>query len=628
MAHRNPFPFTAIVGQEAVKRALLIALVNVKAGGVLIAGETGTGKSTIVRALAEIIPDTRMLEIPLNATEDMVFGSLDMEYAVLYGQRRFAPGLLAKANGHTLYMDEVNLLRRDLVNAVLDTAATGVNRVERDGISHRQETMFTVIGTMNPEEGMLPAPVLDKFGLFVMAEREQDAAARVEIVRRRLAYENHPSRFREQYDRENQDLRSRIAQARAMLGQVEIPEGMMRLAAERCAGAGSAGHRAELFLLEAAKAVAALAGREYLLADDIDEAVCFVLPHRSRQEQDEPQTAPERQEQSPERQDSSRQDQPSPSPPQPPEQGDPGQEAAGRDKEQQALLGTDEERTADIDRNFSAVKLRLSSLQDRQVRKGSGKRSLTRTDSKQGRYVRAGIPNGSLTDLAFDATLRAAAPYQQFRGKGTCAVSIRQEDVRQKVREKRIGNTFLFVVDASGSMGARERMRVVKGAIFSMLQDAYQKRDQVGLIAFRRRAAEVLLPVTRSVDLAQKCLRHLPIGGKTPLAEGLATALDVLHSLRRKDKDIQPVLILVTDGRANSSALESSDPLAEAVTAARKVGRTDITSVVIDTETDFVKLGLARTIAGEMGASCYSLRELSGEQMLNIVKNVHRKLQT
>lgn len=626
MAHRNLFPFAAFVGQTHVKRALLIAMVNSRAGGILIAGESGTGKSTIVRALAEIMPATRIVELPLNATEDMVLGSLDMEYAVLHGKRRFSPGLLARADGQVLYIDEVNLLRRDLLNAVLDTAATGLSVVERDGISFRQETAITVIGTMNPAEGVLPPQLLDRFGLFVMADREQDLTARTEIVRRALAYERQPSDFCQKYDQESQEIQLQILQARNRLKQVEISEAMMQLAAQQCARAGCAGHRAELFLLEAAKALAALAGRNYLLPDDVEEAAYFVLPHRSRREeqlQPSPEQAPQPDSQSQEkREDLNDSEDASQEPPQLPEQKDPGQQTGQEQNREQALPDKDEERIADIDRQFAAVKLRLNLSQQRNVRQGSGKRSLTRTDARQGRYVRAGLPNGALTDLAFDATLRAAAPYQRFRQKGQCAVSICKDDLRQKIREKRIGSTFLFVVDASGSMGARERMRAVKGAIFSMLQDAYQKRDQVGLIAFRRRAAEVVLPVTRSVELAQKCLRYLPTGGKTPLAEGLGTAMDVLYSLQRKDKEMQPVLILVTDGRANSSAGAAGDPVAEAVNAARQIGKAGITSVVIDTETDFVKLGLAQTMAMEMGASYYSLQELSDKQMIDIVKNV------
>jgi len=240
---------------------------------------------------------------------------------------------------------------------------------------------------------------------------------------------------------------------------------------------------------------------------------------------------------------------------------------------------------------------------------------------KQGRYVRAELPKAKVEDLAFDATIRAAAPYQRMREANGCALNIQKEDLRQKVREKRIGNTFLFAVDASGSMGARERMRAVKGAIFYMLQDAYQKRDRVGMVAFRRQKAEVLLPITRSVDLAQKCLAEMPTGGKTPLADGLATALLTLARLNKKDSELEPILVLVTDGRAN--AVEGNeDPVASAIKMAEKIRKAKITSVVIDTENDFIKLGVAKKVAQAMGASYYSLNQLSKEQILRIVRNL------
>jgi len=635
MSKRMVIPFAAVVGQEGVKQALLIALINPKAGGVLVAGEKGTAKSSLVRSLIGVVPDKKVVDLPLNATEDMVFGNIDLEYAVTRGKKVFSPGILARAHGQVLYVDEINLLRREVLTGILDTADRGVNVVEREGISHRHEARFTLIGTMNPEEGTLAASVLDRFGLFAAVSRETDPAARTEILRRVLAYEKDPEAFAQAYEAEVKDQANRLQAARIVVGTIEVSMAMMQLAAQYCAKAHSAGHRAELFLIEAAKAIAALAGRDYLLPADMERAAFFVLPHRRRQQETPPPETGEQEEQPPDEQaKQDNQEKQSNLPPQPPQNVPPpdtqGQDDSdlddsqdrNEDLPQQQNDNADQERIADIDKSFSNAKLAVSLPQDRQVRKGSGKRSLTRTDLKQGRYVRSCLPNGKLTDLAFDATLRAAAPYQRLREKGNCRMMIRQEDLRQKVREKRIGNTFLFVVDASGSMGARERMRAVKGAIFSLLQDAYQKRDKVGLIAFRRQTAEVLLPVTRSVDLAQKCLQQLPTGGKTPLAEGLHTALSVLQSMQKKEKEMQPILVLVTDGRANRSVTGGGDAIADALKAAGKIGMAGIQSVVIDTETDFVKLGVARSVAREMGSSYYSLQALSEQTILHIVKNL------
>jgi magnesium chelatase subunit D len=620
MSRRWGFPFAAVVGQADVKDALLIALVNPKTGGVLVAGEKGSAKSVLVRALSQLTPSERIVELPLNASEDQVFGNIDLEQALTSGKKVFSPGLLARAHDQILYVDEINLLRREVLTGILEVTDRGVNAVEREGISHQHAVKLTLIGTMNPEEATLSSAVLDRFGLFAAVQREMNPATRVEVMRRVLAWERDAADFAAQYREETEQLKNRCLAARKLLSQITIDPAMMQLAAQYCAQANSAGHRAELFLLEAARAIAALAARDYLLPADMERAAYFVLPHRMRQENSPPPpppSEPPENEELPQDEDAAQ----NPPPPQneqqdqsaPPDQADDAKEPPPPDQ------GEAEERTADIDRQFSAAQMKVDLPQDRHARQGSGKRSLTRTDLKQGRYVRTSLPPGVLTDLAFDATLRAAAPFQSTRPRGRCAITIHKADLRQKVREKRIGNVFLFVVDASGSMGARQRMRAVKGAIFAMLQDAYQKRDQVAMIAFRRTTAEVLLPVTRSVDLAQKCLALLPTGGKTPLAEGLDQAMLLLHNLKRREKNVRPVLVLITDGRANSSAA-GQDAVSEAMAVAKKIGAAGFPSVVIDTETDFISLGVAQKVAAEMGATYYHLAELSDSAVIHIAQ--------
>lgn len=639
------YPFVAVVGQEQLKKALQIALVNQKAGGLLIGGEKGTAKSTLVRAAKEIIGTQKIVYLPLNATEDMLFGSIDIEYAVSKGERRFLPGILSRATGNILYIDEANLLRQELLTAVLDANASGINQVERDGISFTHSVSYTVIGTMNPEEGVLPGHILDRFGMYVDAQSEKDVVIRTEIIRRSLACGFDIQSFRNSYFNETEKLAAKIALARSIVEEIEVSEAMMQLAAQMCAQAFCAGHRAEIYLLEAAKAIAALAERNYVLPKDVEEAAMFVLPHRMRKPPEQQQEDPEQQEETQDDEDQQDSDEnddnddnsdesPLTPPPLDDNEDDDGDEEDNNDddqkdeeQEEQNLENNKdqmapEEQISDIDKNFRLPKMVLDLGKDRSIRRGSGKRSTTKTDLKQGRYVRAEIPKIKVEDLAFDATIRAAAPFQRMREDNGCALNIKSEDLRQKVREKRIGNTFLFAVDASGSMGARERMRAVKGAIFYMLQEAYQKRDRVGMVAFRRQKAEVLLPVTRSVDLAQKCLAEMPTGGKTPLADGLAISLLTLGRFNKKDGELEPVLIVVTDGRANAIEENGSDPVESALKIAEKIRKAKITSVVIDTETDFIKLGVAKAVAKAMGATYYSLRSLSQEQILRIVRNL------
>lgn len=631
------YPFAAIVGQEQAKRAVLAALVNPRAGGLLIGGCKGSAKTLLVRSSSALLGKQQLINLPLNITEDMLFGSIDIEYAVSKGAKRFAPGLLSRANGNIIYIDEANLLRSELLTAVLDTAASGINCVERDGISYSEQLQFTVIGSMNPEEGTLPSHILDRFGMYVDVQGSKEISERVEIMHRILQFEQNPQSFCNTYAKETNDLKEQLEKAQELLAEVNITEAMMTLAAQMCAQAFCAGHRAEIYLLETARALAALAGRTYILPQDMDDAAQLVLVHRMRKPPEQQEEQQENTEQEPEEDNLENQDDESQDnddddcqlpPPPSNEDEDNGQDDDDDDNEREDEDNppdenqlASEERIADIDKHFKMPKMLLDLGKNRAIRRGSGKRSTTRTDYKQGRYVRAELPKGKVEDLAFDATIRAAAPMQKLREDNGCALNIKSEDMRQKVREKRIGNTFLFAVDASGSMGARERMRAVKGAIFYMLQEAYQKRDRVGMIAFRRQAAELLLPITRSVDMAQKCLAQMPTGGKTPLADGLSKALLTLSLLNKRDKEMEPVLILLTDGRANAVA-EGDDPIASALKMAEKIREAKITALVIDTESGFIKLGLAKKIAAAMGASYYTLQNLSKDDIIHIVKNI------
>ncbi len=645
MQTNSLYPFPAVVGQEQAKKALLIALVNPKAGGLLIGGRKGTAKSVLARSTKELIGSKQFIDLPLNVTEDMLFGSIDIEYAVSKGQKRFAPGILARANENILYIDEVNLLRQELLLAVLDANAAGLNQVERDGISFTHPVHLTVLATMNPEEGVLPQHILDRFGMYVDVEGEAEIEHRVMIMRRALAYGSDVASFRKEYAESTQELATIIAAAIKLLPQIQLSDAMLILAAQMVSQALCAGHRAEIYLLEAAKALAALAGRSYVLPKDVEEAAQYVLPHRMRKPPEPQDQEPEENEQESQEQneddsennDDAAQDDSLDNDNMPPPPLDNNEDDGAADDEQdeneqeqkdeqEPQHNNDrlapEEQIADIDKSFRLPKMLLDLGKDRNIRRGSGKRSTTRTDLKQGRYVRAELPKAKVEDLAFDATIRAAAPFQKMREDNGCALNIKPEDLRQKVREKRIGNTFLFAVDASGSMGARERMRAVKGAIFYMLQEAYQKRDRVGMIAFRRQKAEVLLPITRSVDLAQKCLAELPTGGKTPLADGLAMALQTLSMMNKHDSELAPILVLVTDGRANAVEENGGDPVASALKMAERIGKAKITSVVIDTESDFIKLGLAKRIAAAMGANYYTLQRLSKDSIIRIVRKL------
>lgn len=619
---------------EKAKEAILLTLVNPFAGGLLISGEKGSGKSTLVRAARELV-DAPWVEIPISITEDRLFGSIDTEEAIRSGYKKLLPGLIDEANGGIIYIDDVNLLRDDLLSAVLNIREAGGYRLERDGLSEQRDTSFTVLAVMNPESGTLSSSSLDRFGLFASTDEDFDDETRLEIIRRVLDFEKDGIAFREKWQEETEKLKEKVRNAREALKTVEVSPAMIQLAAVYTLKAHVAGHRADIYLIEAARAEAALEGRKYVLPKDLEKAAEFVLPHRMRkaeEEQQEPQQPEEQPQQPEENKEDQQQPQDEPAdenafshPPeaQPPQRDTEDSEDSNQDSNPENSKfsnpkGESRERIDAADLHVNLPPMWIEPSKDRKPKKGSGKRSLTMTDLMQGRYVRAEIPKSKTSDIAFDATLRAAAPYQKARPSNGCAVVIRKDDLRSKIREKRTGNIFLFVVDASGSMGARERMKTVKGVIFKILLDAYQKRDRVGMVAFRKNQAEVLLPVTRSVDFAQKKLATMPTGGKTPLAKGLLKAEDVLDMLYRQDANQDPVMILITDGRATSPLNKGTNPVTDALEEAKRIGRRNIPVAVIDTESGFIKLGLAKKLAKAMGASYFQVDKISEDQLLHI----------
>ena len=642
------YPFTAVVGQEQAKKALLLALVNPRTGGLLISGNRGTAKSVLVRAAAPFTPTGSLVELPLGATDDMVFGSLDVDAAVRNGERRLRHGLLHRAAHTLIYMDEVNLLREDVLKSVLESASAGMFSLERDGISAVEEISCIPVGTMDPAEGVLSPVLLDSFGMFAAMDDVEETEQRAEIARRVLAFERAPKAFCRMYAQQEAELQQKASRAREMLPAVEVSHAILHLAAQYAARALCVGNRAEIYLVEAARALAALAGRIYVMPQDIEEAALFVLAHRmsrkkeQREERSRQQKESQEQEQLQEQQAESREESKDEADDAPqeehPDDALTRDSTGGESKEQEADTGeaqeketqTDEERTSPADgdsggenrdetHSIETVMARLSLLREAVCgRKGkSGRRAIVQLDVPAGRPWRTSLPRtGRRIDLAFAATLRAAAPYQRQR-HGEQAVVIRAEDLRVWIRARRASANILFIVDASGSMGAKERMKMVKGAVLALLREAYQKRDRVGLIAFRRTSAETLLPMTRSVELAEKALRSLPTGGKTPLAEGLAAALKMMDELARKE-GAETVLVLVTDGRTNVSAAGKAKE--EALRTAEEIARRDAHCIVLDTEKSFPKVGLAPEIAQRMNAGYATLERLCAEGVLEVVR--------
>ncbi|MBC9711860.1 putative cobaltochelatase [Streptomyces sp. TRM66268-LWL] len=674
----TPYPFTALVGQDDLRLALVINAVSPAVGGVLVRGEKGTAKSTAVRALSALLPEVevvpgcrfscdpqapdaqcpdgphdaagtvaraaRMVELPVGASEDRLVGALDIERALAEGVKAFEPGLLADAHRGILYVDEVNLLHDHLVDLLLDAAAMGASYVEREGVSVRHAARFLLVGTMNPEEGELRPQLLDRFGLTVEVSASREPDQRVEVVKRRLAYDDDPAGFAARWADEERAVRARIVAARALLPSVRLGDGVLRQIAATCAAFEVDGMRADIVMARTATALAAWAGREEVTAEDVRQAALLALPHRRRRNPfDAPGLDEDKLDETLEEFGSSDSsdgdgpdDDPDPDGPdgggRPPEDGgddgdagpqvppqssapqapDPKESDGKEQSEQSASSGAGEQSPAAAAEPFRTKLLSVPGT----GAGAAGRRSRARTD--HGRTTGARRPQGALTKLHLAATVQAAAPHQRARGRAGRGLVVRRDDLRQAVREGREGNLVLFVVDASGSMAARQRMSAVKGAVLSLLLDAYQRRDKVGLVTFRGAGAEVALPPTSSVDAAAVRLEALPTGGRTPLAAGLLKAHEVLRVERLRDPVRRPLVVLVTDGRATGGP----EPVAHAARAAGLFAAESIASVTVDCESGPVRLGLAGQLAQGLGGTVVTLDELRADSLAGLVKDV------
>lgn len=565
MERRTVYPFTAIVGQEKAKLALLCCAVDPTIGGVLLSGEKGTGKSTMVRSLAYVLPEVdvvegcpfncnphnqlemcdecyakfvrgeelrpvkrrmRVVDLPLSITVDRLVGTLDIKRAIREGIRALQPGLLAEANRNILYIDEVNLLDDYVADVLLDSAAMGWNIVEREGVSVKHPARFILVGSMNPEEGELRPQILDRFGLYVQVEPLKDPEARAEVVRRVEEFHRDPTSFYAKYEAEEARLRESVVRARELLPSVVVDDDLLRLLAKTVVELGIGTHRAEIVTVKAAKAIAALEGRTRVTMEDLKRAMELALPHRAKSRPLEPPRQPPQQ---------------SPPPPSPPTGGSRGEGAPRL--------------TASHERVYDPVEVDLDLRGHRPVPVKAQWRS---RGSRGCRVTLVGVPHGypftytvprsedQLRDLDLVATIVASAlrlPKEPLE--------VEEPDFRVRVRRHRAPRLSVIVLDSSGSMGALRRMSVAKGVAHRLIEESYVKRDSVALIAFRGLHAEVVVPPTRSYVRVLEAIDGLPTGGRTPLASALASLLVMARRFRAKNRRGVVRAALITDGKAN-----------------------------------------------------------------------------
>ncbi|MCX2711455.1 magnesium chelatase subunit D family protein [Mycolicibacterium sp. J2] len=606
------YPFSALVGHDRLRLALILCAVRPDIGGVLIRGEKGTAKSTAVRGLATVLAqvdaEARLVELPIGATEDRVVGSLDLQRVLRDGEQAFQPGLLARAHGGVLYVDEVNLLHDHLVDVLLDAAAMGRVHIERDGISHSHDARFVLVGTMNPEEGELRPQLLDRFGLTVDVAASRDVDVRVEVIRQRLAYEADPAGFAERYAGQDAELAGRIASARAAVADVVLPDSELRRIAALCAAFDVDGMRADLVLARTAVAHAAWRRSDTVQEEDIRIAAELALPHRRRRDPfDDPGLDQDRLDEALAAAGESDQDpEPDPEPPDGGGSTEPSETSNGQAPQQNSGSGGTRQSAP------PAGTFRTRALLVPGVGEGApGRRSRAR--NRTGSTIAATDVPGQGHGVHVFASLLAAAGNQRRAGRP----QIGPDDIRRAIREGREANLVIFVVDASGSMAARDRMSAVSGATLSLLRDAYQRRDKVAVVTFRQDRAQLLLPPTSSVYIAGRRLARFDTGGKTPLAQGLLAARDVILREKARDRARRPLVVVLTDGRATGGP----DPLGRTEMAARLLAAEGTAAVVVDCETSYVRLGLATRLAGQLGAPAVRLSQLQAGELTSLVKS-------
>ena len=677
-----------------MKLALVLNAINPIIGGVLIRGEKGTAKSTAVRALARLLPEQdvvegchfgchpddvealcsdcrdrfddgenplprtrrrmRVVELPINASEDRVVGTIDLEAALKEGSKRFEPGVLAEANRNILYVDEVNLLDDHIVDVLLDAAAMGVNVVEREGVSVMHPSRFILVGTMNPEEGELRPQLLDRFGLCVDVEGIDDPDLRVEIAERDAAFRAGDLAFADRFRETDSEFATALRLAIGSFPQVMLIPGQARLISAICIESGAQGHRGDVVTGQAARALAALRGHPSPTRDDIYDAAELALAHRARarirreEEDQSPSDEAQRQEGQDEQTQhgettqpgSTESDDEARAQEQEASQADAGQQAAGADEGVASGSSGGTDAVPDASEMFALKRIELP--RKRAPRKQAGKRAATKSPDRRGRYVRAQTQE-KVTDFAVDATVRAAAPHQVGRGRQRGErIRLEQRDLHQKVRERKVGNLIVFVVDASASMDAEQRMTATKGAILSLLQDAYVRRDRVAVVVFKNRSAEVVLRPTSSVSLAQRRLERMSVGGTTPLTHGLMSGYKVIKTEQTRDPSVRALMVLISDGRGNISMFKE-EPLVEAQKVAAMINAEKIEALVIDSARDFSHLPsvqhLARVapmyqtyainacadLAERMGGRYYGLYDLSRDEIASAVARELKK---
>ncbi|MDR1819218.1 MAG: ATP-binding protein [Methanobrevibacter sp.] len=655
----NIYPFTAIIGQEKVKKALILNAINPSIGGVLIKGDRGTGKTTAVRALSSLLPKIEtvegspfnankneyinfqlykfhnktkddeikivkkpmdVVELPLGATEDRVIGSINIEKGLKEGVKQLEPGILATAHNNILYIDEINLLDDNLVDVLLDSAAFGMNIVEREGISIKHPSRFILIGTMNPEEGELRRQLSDRMGLEILVNGIENIKEKITVMLYRQEFEKDPISFREKFKDEEIKLKKRIKNAKDSLAEVEIDDDLIRIIAINTNNLGLEGHRKDIAILKTSKTIAAFEGNNTVGYENVVEAFELVLgkypdcmdhPQKNTNTQSNDTARNNENAQSNESNDtqsnSDKQDSEKKE-----DKNDNEQESQQNTKNEehnteeenenlsnQTQSGTDlkenENQTSDLEikrvenqreiDDFPIEELekdinKVLMLKGREKEKIYGNRVESKTE--KGKYVKTRFSK-DYNDISIDGTLRAAAIHSRDK------ITVKKEDLRSKIRKHKARASIVVVIDLSGSMMSDEKINKIKGILNKIIKNINKHKDKLTVIGFKGNESEIIIPNTKRPSSFLDKLGKISVGGTTPMATGLKKGYDILKK-EKKYREYIPMLILLSDGMPNVG-IENSDlrnitgsPIKDVLAIGRQLADDKIYTIIIDFE--------------------------------------------
>lgn len=625
MSEQDVMPFSAIAGNHEAKKAVICLLTNPNLRCMMVSGNSGTGKTALVRSISTIDQSVPVVTVPIGSTEDRLFGSVDLEEAILHGEMRIDSSLFMDAKGGVICIDDMDLMDIRTSLEAVEAAATGKVDIERDGLSVGYDVDVTLIATVCGTTKRMDDHLMDRFDICVRMARPSEEEY-VQSVRDNLNFEDGGYDALADYVEADAAVREEIERARELLPHVRLLKRHRDAIARLCVKYGVVGYRGPLSCARAAVTLAALDGRKKTTDGDVIEAAGLTLNHRRKIFETEKKKVEEQELQwvgydmirfihddRKKNVNSSIVDKINADVPV-----ELDEESDLEDVEEGGpALGEDmEDIEVKVGRKFEVIDIMEAADSHGREDEKNSKRFV---ESPMGRYSGARMPKGDCSDIAIDATIRAAAPHQVARGRSGSGIIVNRDDIREKIRTKRVEQVFYFMVDSSGSLIIRNRIAKVKAAVMSMLRIHYEKRDRVGLMTFNEETMEELMPPTRAVNEVSKAVESIRIGRGTPLSQAFMTCWNFVQNYTRRHPEGMVHIILFTDGKATKSLDPNVDPCEESLRVASNLHADNVDWIVVDTGLGTTKNDMPEKLADNLGGRFFLLDDLQSDDTVEAI---------